>query len=285
MTDAPDANYRHRRCYANIHGGCSTKISGEHYISHSLIKLYTFDDPKVELKHNNGFGIRRPVKPNDFVTKVLCVNHNTGLSDTDAAALQFATFVRSIALGFGNGAGEWGEQDQITVSGDDLERWILKLLCTHAAAKAFSANEGQVVSPIPPVAVDFLLGQQPWPLGWGLCVAGDATNADLPYDAFSNVDHSTTDFWGARPFLKTGDQTLWGGIVDLNGVGFGISLENIYRGYSVAPNGTENPFRGSLARPSFIAWKYDGIEKRINLSWSGATSGKHITYTITKPKV
>jgi hypothetical protein len=117
-------------------------------------------------------------------------------------------------------------------------------------------------------------------LDWGLCVAGDPANTDLPYDAFSNVDHSTTDFWGARPFLKNGDQTLWGGIVDLNGVGFGISLENIYRGYSIAPNGVENPFRGSLARPSFIAWEYCGVEKRVNLTWSGADSGKHITYTI-----
>jgi hypothetical protein len=39
MTTGPDPNYRHPKCYANLHGGCSTKISGENYISHSLIKL------------------------------------------------------------------------------------------------------------------------------------------------------------------------------------------------------------------------------------------------------
>jgi len=48
------------------------KISGEQYISHSPIKLYTFDDPKIVLKHNNGFSIQHPVKPKDFVAKVLC---------------------------------------------------------------------------------------------------------------------------------------------------------------------------------------------------------------------
>ena len=47
MTTAPDPNYRHPKCYANLHGGCSTKISGEHYISHSLIKLYMLDEPSV----------------------------------------------------------------------------------------------------------------------------------------------------------------------------------------------------------------------------------------------
>jgi hypothetical protein len=42
------------------------KISGEQYISHSPIKLYTFDDPKIVLKHNNGFSIQHPVKPKGF---------------------------------------------------------------------------------------------------------------------------------------------------------------------------------------------------------------------------
>ena len=58
MTTPIDPNYRHPKCYANLHGGCSTKISGEHYISHSLIKLYTFNDPDVRVIRNSGFGIR-----------------------------------------------------------------------------------------------------------------------------------------------------------------------------------------------------------------------------------
>lgn len=44
MTAKPDPNYRHRKCYANTRGGCSTKISGEHFITHSIIKLYSFGD-------------------------------------------------------------------------------------------------------------------------------------------------------------------------------------------------------------------------------------------------
>ncbi len=142
MTDDPDPNYRHPKCYANLHGGCSTKISGEHYISHSLIKLYTFDDPTVKVKHDNGFGIRQSVSPKNFVVNALCRNHNTALDVTDKAAFEFAKFVRSIAIRFLGGAGEWGGPEQITISGDDLERWALKLLLNHAAGKAFSANQG-----------------------------------------------------------------------------------------------------------------------------------------------
>jgi hypothetical protein len=63
------------------------KISGEQYISHSPIKLYTFDDPKIVLKHNNGFSIQHPVKPKDFVAKVLCTNHNHDLHHSEPARL------------------------------------------------------------------------------------------------------------------------------------------------------------------------------------------------------
>ena len=46
MTASIDPTYQHPKCNANLHRGCSTKISGEHYISRSLIKLYYFNDPK-----------------------------------------------------------------------------------------------------------------------------------------------------------------------------------------------------------------------------------------------
>ena len=279
MTDDPDPNYRHPKCYANLHGGCSTKISGEHYISHSLIKLYTFDDPTVKVKHDNGFGIRQSVSPKNFVVNALCRNHNTALDVTDKAAFEFAKFVRSIAIRFLGGAGEWGGPEQITISGDDLERWALKLLLNHAAGKAFSANQGQIKSPIPPVAVDFLLGRTTWPFGMGLCVAGDPANTDIPYDPFTKSEHSTTNFWGARPLLRREDQTLGGGIVELNGVGFGLSLFPIFRGYSEV-NGVKNPYRGALERPDYMEWNLDGVGKRVNFTWSGPTEHKYIVYTM-----
>lgn len=284
MTDE-DPSCKHPKCYANLHGGCSTKISGEHYISHSLIKLYTFNDSSVRVKHDHGFGVRHEVQPKYFVVNALCRNHNTLLGKADKAAFEFASFVRGIALNFLGGAGSWGERDEITVSGDDLERWALKLLMNHAAGKAFSANQGQVSSPIPPQAVDFLLGRTQWPFGMGLCVAGDPGNTDLGYDPFTKIEHSTTNFWGARPLLWHEDQTLGGGLVELNGVGFGLSLFPINRGYTEV-NGVKNPFRGSLERPDYMEWNLDGVGKRVNFTWSNPTEHKYIVYTMTMgPKV
>jgi hypothetical protein len=50
MTKQAD-DYRHPKCYANTRGGCSTKISGEHYVSHGLIKLYGGNDPDFTIQH------------------------------------------------------------------------------------------------------------------------------------------------------------------------------------------------------------------------------------------
>ena len=71
---------------------------------------------------------------------------------------------------------------------------------------------------------------------------------------FTKVEHSTTDWWGARPLLWHEDQTLSGGLVELNGVGFGLSLFPINRGYTEV-NGVKNPFRGSLERPDYMEYK------------------------------
>lgn len=59
-----DPSYVHPKCYANTRGGCSTTISGEHYISHALIRLYTFDDPDVRIQPTPNYRIprRHPAK-------------------------------------------------------------------------------------------------------------------------------------------------------------------------------------------------------------------------------
>lgn len=79
----PNADYRHPKCYANTRGGCSTKISGEHFISHSLIKLYSFDDPGLQIKHDTGYGVQNFVSPNKFVANILCEKHNNDLHTAD----------------------------------------------------------------------------------------------------------------------------------------------------------------------------------------------------------
>ncbi|MEU4430460.1 hypothetical protein AB0F65_07225 [Nocardia rhamnosiphila] len=277
----PDTDYKHPKCYANLHGGCSTKISGEHYISHSLIKLYTFDDPTVRILHDNGFGIPHPVPPNNFVANVLCSAHNTLLSPADDAALEFASFLRRVALTWLNGAGAWEEEESIEVSGDDFQRWILKLLVTHAVAGAFASNGERVISPIPDDAIHLLLDLAAWPRTWGLCVAAEPGNEYLRHDPFSDVETVLSKWWWADPMFTHGDNSLCGGFVQLAGVGFGLSLFNQGRGLPEFED-PENPLRGSIQRPAYMAWELQGVQKRVNFSWSDDWQRRGVTYRMVR---
>lgn len=276
-----DSDYRHPKCYANTRGGCSTKISGEHFISHSLIKLYSFDDPDLKIKHDTGYGVRNFVRPKKFVANILCEKHNNDLHAADDAALAFGRFMRTISLRYRNGAGEWGDDEEITISGDDLSAWVLKLILNHVVGKAFAHQKGDFVSPFPPEAIDVLLGRAMWPHSWGLCVSGDTSNTELKFTAFDRWEDATTKFCSFQPFIHN-DGWVGGGIVNLNGVGFGLTVFNPGRENEATFNIPGNPLRGSIQRPSFMAWKIDGVQKRVNFTWNDWWEHKTITYTISR---
>lgn len=278
--DMIDTDFRHPKCYASTRGGCSTKISGEHFVSHGLIKLYTFDDPEVRIKHTNGVGIPHPVLPKKFVANVLCEKHNQALSPADAAALKFATGLKTVAEKWLGGNGDWGGEEIIQISGDDFQRWVLKLLITHAAARAVSFNGERLSSPIPPIAIDLLLNRTSWPKSWGLCVAADTRSTHLKFDPFSSIE-VITDWWGFTPFLSSEDTAMSGGIVDLAGISFGLSLfdqgdeEFRFRDPSY-------PLFGSVQRPSSMAWELDGVQKRIEFSWSDPWDHQFVKYVMRR---
>ncbi|MGL4304809.1 MAG: hypothetical protein ACRCSF_01530 [Mycobacteriaceae bacterium] len=275
-----DPEYRHPRCYVNTHGGCSATISGEHYVSHGLIKLFTFDNPNAMIQHNHGAGIVKPVKPKKFVTNVLCTSHNQGLRPADDAAISFARFIRDNALEWRGGAGEWGDETEVHISGDDFQRWALKLLLNHAAAKAFTGNGGRVSTPIPSEAVDILLGRAEWPETWGISVASQM-DSPLACAPFNNPESVLSDWWSAQPFLDNGTNTIRGGTVLLAGIEFGISLFNQGRELEVF-NAPKNPIRGSIQRPSFMRWEFQGIGKTVHFLWEDGWEHKAITYTMLR---
>jgi hypothetical protein len=275
-----EPSFRHPKCYANTRGGCSTKISGEHFISHSLIKLYGFDDPTLMIKHDTGYGVRNFVKPSKFVANILCESHNNALHVADDAALAFAKFMRDIALKYRNGAGEWGEYEEITISGDHFQSWLLKLILNHAVGKAFVHQKGEFVSPFPPEAVDVLLGRAMWPRTWGMCVAGDVDNEDLKISGFDRLEDITYEWCSFQPFIHN-DGWVGGGIINLNGVGFGITVFDPSRDDPDSFNNDSNPLRGSVQRPGYMAWEIDGVQKRVNFTWRDIWEHKTITYRLS----
>jgi hypothetical protein len=110
--------FSHPKCYASSLGGCSSKISLEHYFSHSLYKLLAKGDPL----HVEGM----PWLPADGSAKIpakslgsniLCENHNSALSKYDDEALKMFNHLRY----------ESKSNNPIFIK-SDIERWYLKAL-------------------------------------------------------------------------------------------------------------------------------------------------------------
>lgn len=277
MADEPD-DFQHNKCYANTRGGCSTKITGEHYVSHGLIKLYGNNDPAYKVQHRTGKGVGHPVQPKEFKANILCTNHNSGLHHADDAALAFATFLRRIALDYDAGAGEWGDAEEMTISGDDFQRWVLKLFLNHAVKDHFTVQQDKKV-PFPAEAIDLLVDQAAWPRTWGLCIAADPTNRSMWFDPFQTKEFVDVDWWGCAPFVFHDESWLGGVIVDLAHVSCGLTLFNPGR-HDPRFDHPGNPIRGTLQRPRYMAWELGGVEKRVRFTWDDPWQGQGITYTL-----
>jgi hypothetical protein len=243
-----------------------------------LIKLYGNNDPAFTIQHKTGKGVGHPVTPKNFKANILCQKHNTALSPADDAALEFATFLRRNALQYDAGAGEWGDAEEITISGDDMQRWVLKLFLNHAVTGHFDVQQKKTVT-FPTEAIDLLLDRAAWPSTWGLTVPGETRSKDVRACPFQTKDVVDSHWWGVAPFVFKDETWMGGALVDLAHVTFGLTLFNPGRGMP----GWDNPgndLRGSLQRPSFIGWEMKGVEKRINFTWDYPLHHFGLTYTL-----
>ena len=136
--------------------------------------------------------------PKNFKANILCQKHNTALHPADDAALAFATFLRRIAIQYDAGAGEWGEAEEIAISGDDMQRWVLKLFLNHAGTGHFEVQQRKDVT-FSSQAIDLLLDRAMWPSTWGLTVPGEVGRTDVRCCPFQTREVVDSHWWGVAP--------------------------------------------------------------------------------------
>ena len=119
----PQTSHSVDKCYAKGLGSCGGEISREHYISESILEMFSGIQPEgiPWMSHRSQL-----IGPNDLTVKCLCEKHNNYLSPLDVTA---SAFFKSIL--------DYGTYNPkiVTVSGDLLERWCLKLLFGFLATK------------------------------------------------------------------------------------------------------------------------------------------------------
>jgi hypothetical protein len=233
-----------KRCFLDGHGACEGKISGEHYISRTVLDaiggggaVQVGGLPWQPPDTIESFGI------NSLVSKVLCEKHNAGLSTLDKAAGKLFRAIdgvdkRPAAI-----------RSLTQVDGNLIERWLLKLHCGLAAAK----SKGMTI----PDNLLRLLTGEPWPAEWGLYVpfpAGPLTLATEFY--FEALNASVTgEIKGIR--------------LRVAGVHLNLLLGR-----------PDHPASWGLYRPRGLIFNNGSLERRIEFGWP-TENDQAVVYTRT----
>ena len=231
------------KCFLHGHGICGGKISGEHYISKTVLEAIHSDgtaqigglpwQPQQTLQR---IGIR------SLVSNVLCETHNSQLSSLDSAAGKFFRAVdaadkRPATL-----------PSLTTADGMLIERWFLKVMCGLAAGVGF--NNGVV-----PALWKQLLCGEPWPDGWGLYVPTPSESLVLATEFYLEtlVNPNTKEVKAAKFRVAGAHFCLLLGCPD-------------------------NPGAWGTRRPRGLIFRNEQTEKRIEFEWPFATD-QAVIYT------
>ncbi len=133
-----------RGCYAAAIGGCSSRLTAEHYYSHALLRRMTRGGGKLRIGNTLWLpkGETRDVAPPVLTARVLCGAHNTALAPYDAVGDRFCGLLMESGVTTPTPTTECG-----LFNGEDVERWMLKTLCGVASMEARVRDEAWTPPP------------------------------------------------------------------------------------------------------------------------------------------
>lgn len=199
---APATGYANARCYAAPLNDCSTKITGEHTLSHSVLRELS----PTGIIEVNGLP-QRPqeefvsVPISGFTCNVLCDRHNGALSPLDSIGHRFFKSLRAINAELRD-KNKKPRTRPYLFNGHDIERYILKALCGDGFAGKMNSPRGRITGWRPSAQwVRILYGLEPFPAGWGLYLAatpGESFNLDENVVGICPVTNDADELCGAR---------------------------------------------------------------------------------------
>ncbi len=168
LVDAITA-YAHPSCYAASTNDCSKKLSLEHPMSAGILKNLgdgkTVDISDLHFQPESQ-PQRLPVK--GLGSNILCERHNRALSRLDRTGIQVQSTLERYQLAQIGGHDPHGSEFDL-VSGEEFERWMLKVIWGYKA----SANAVPGNFEVPherDMLLQYLFRDGPMPNGWGLHV-------------------------------------------------------------------------------------------------------------------
>lgn len=243
LTPTPsDSGHNVKGCYLAFTNNCGGRLSLEHYVSHEILKSMSPDGMSTV----SGF---RWLPEDQFTrvpsallaSKVLCSRHNSALSPLDTAAANLKELIRKYddptAL-----------EDRVTLfAGEDIERWMLKVLCGFVVSGQARDSAIQTIDSWSRV----LAGDESWPREWGLYVVPN------------NFQHS--QHFRFETFVKHNNEF----------VGAAIPLNNLPLVFLMP----DRSVGGAMYRPRYIHFTVNGERRTIILTWEDQGRNGFIEFT------
>jgi len=245
----PRTGFPNERCYASCLYDCGRTISGEHYLSRSILRIVkrTRGALYVGGGASPSLFTDRPTSPNKAGANVLCSRHNSALGPLDELAGRL--FLAFTAL---DSVDKLTESRVALFNGHDIERWLIKALCGFLASGEASPLYGRPPRWCAPMPwLDVMYGTATLPEGCGLYINNQI---GLTVGAQSGI---------AITALSSDDGRVAGLEAVLQGVRLVLSLvpsdhvaARLLDGFKYRPNVMQAVSRaGEVSASVLIAWK------------------------------
>jgi hypothetical protein len=241
-------------------------MSGEHYISHGVLKELSEDGVAIEvaglswLKDDE----KKKLPTKGLVSNILCKRHNEALSGFDSVAKRLFLSIDRIDKECGAAVDDDGDK-VFLFNGHDVERWMLKTLC----GMVFSGSASNQSSPIkgwePNLKwVKILFGKERFPNKWGIYFSGNVGEVNITNRGF------------AFNLMSNDTLGVYGSITTLNGKRFVLAM-------TTPPANKENTIlAGYIYRPSELVMSNGDNKKVIKFGWDVQGQGGSIGITYEK---
>jgi hypothetical protein len=178
------------KCYAQALGECRGPVDLEHIVSESVLELLAgITDKTPPSKRYIGVkgmsylrGEEKPIGIKRLVGRVLCEHHNNELSrlGIDQAGRDLFVAMREM----NNAAGDpKAAEEVLTVDGDQLERWMMKVLLGTLYSGNFNMPPPGMKDKVPPLHwMEYLFKSAKLPKDLGLYIAAGVDETPIVGD-------------------------------------------------------------------------------------------------------
>lgn len=253
-------NFEHSKCYCGVDQNCSQEISREHWIPNSILKRI---DGGVNISGPKWLGGKSKQLPTGaMASNTLCRRHNSALHVLDDLHLEVFKLLSNAADKTKN------SQIRSTFSGNAIERYLLKVLCSHLVSDGFDVLDKLIRNWKPPSFwLEILFGREEMPKDWGFYgVTPSRLKENFPqhFPARSPIR--------VLPTYENGGLAPHGLVVSYHGIPFVLAMHEARQSNGLL-------FDSSIYRPARIVIERPGSYIDISLDWLGGyTNG---TYRLT----